>query len=158
MNSRQTMTLLWWVNIWGIFSESMRLNITNKYGTFVHFIYLWDHPPTVHTQISWPILCSEIAPILPMFLLILTPCNVDILDMVHFFCSPLPLLTAAEPQAADVCSGSRRQLMIPGYAAQSLIRPGLPSPGNNTPGFFVKLKITNDEFLARTEIGETGAG
>ena len=33
------------------FVGAMWLNITNKYGTFVQFIYLWDHPPTEHTLI-----------------------------------------------------------------------------------------------------------
>ena len=41
--------LLCCVNIWGIFWGAIGLNITNKCGTIVQFIYLWDHPPTVHT-------------------------------------------------------------------------------------------------------------
>ena len=79
--------LLCWVNIWGIFWGAMGLNITNKYGTIVQFIYLWDHPPTVHTPNTEYLLR-----------------NLNFAPIPKHFISPSPLLTTAKPEAADVFS------------------------------------------------------
>ena len=60
-------------------------------------------------------------------------------------------MTTEKPEAADVFSVDDTWVCCTGRA---LIGPTALawSQSNNKPGFFVKLKITNDEFLARTEI------
>ena len=107
--------LLCWVNIWGIFWGAIGLNITNKYGTIVQFIYLWDHPPTVHT---------------PNTEYLLRNLNFAPIPKQNTYFS-LFLLHLCWPQK----SLKRRmssQLMIPGYVAPAgLSSAQRPWPGHN---------------------------
>ena len=93
---------------------------------------------TTHTDYSANIMLRNLTP-LPTYL-------------VHFSLSPVDhspapsggcLLygqAAVDDTWVCVAPGSHHP-MVSGLAR---------APSNNTPGFFVKLKITNDEFLART--------